>query len=345
MLGAIQKELLQRRNDLQGEALRTLYIGGGTPSVLSPEQTGALLRTVHENYTLVSDAEITLEANPDDLSPDYLASIKDTGINRLSIGVQSFHDDDLVFMNRTHTGEQAEKCLENAARAGFDNINADLIYGFPGLTGEKWEENLHILSRHLPGHISAYHLSYESGTVFDYGKRKNRFSVISDNESLDQYKTLTGRLEQYGYRHYEISNFARPGFISRHNSAYWNGQKYIGIGPSAHSFDGKTRRWNHARNASYIKALSSGSVYFECETPDEKARYHEYLITHLRTCWGVNTVHIRELWGEEYYDHFFRQAGPFIAGGKLVSEGDTVKLSEEGMFIADHIVTGLFMQT
>ena len=345
MLSAIQEELSLRKDEIEGGKLKTLYIGGGTPSVLSRGQVHELLQCVRIHYTLDDDAEITLEANPDDLDMEYLKAIKLAGVNRLSIGIQSFHDSDLNLLNRTHNGRQAILCIENASLAGFDNLNIDLIYGLPGSNLKKWKENLEQATRLLPGHISAYHLSYESGTVLDHRKNKKRIIAIGENESLEQFNMLLDHLEQYGYRHYEISNFALDNYISRHNMAYWTGEKYLGFGPSAHSYYGHSRRWNLDRNAGYIRALQEGKVYYEQEILDKKAQYHDYLITNLRTSRGVDLKFILRKWGKRYYRHFIQHTEAFLRSGKLLKNGNIVILSREGMFISDYIILDLFMQT
>jgi len=343
MLVAIQKELSLRKNELEGEKIATLYIGGGTPSILSTGQIQEMLECVRDHYEFNTEAEVTLEANPDDLNMEYLKALKELGINRLSIGIQSFHDADLKLLSRSHNGGQAESCLENAVFAGFDNLNIDLIYGLPGSNPQKWKENLEQATRFLPGHISAYHLSYESGSVLKHRKNKGRVNAIDENESLDQFNMLTGHLEKFGYMHYEISNFARDDYMSRHNMAYWTGKNYLGFGPSAHSYYGHSRRWNLSRNSSYLRAIQEGGVYHEQEILDSKAKYHDYLITNLRTRRGIDLELILKKWGPEYYKHFNQRAAGFIKNGRLLKKGNIASLSREGMFISDYIISDLFM--
>lgn len=343
MLKALEKEISMRRDYLQGEILETVYLGGGTPSLLTFRQLESLFRVIRDHYQISRDPEITMEGNPDDLSLPYMQALLDLGINRLSIGIQSFHEDDLVFMNRSHGTKQSHRCLEMARKAGYQNLNIDLIYGLPGLSMDKWKKNLDIATGYFPEHIAAYHLTYEKGTVLDYRRRKKRFSLPEEQISFDQYELLTDQLQHKGYMHYEISNFALPGHISLHNSAYWKGGKYLGAGPSAHSFNGNTRRWNLARNASYIKNVLDGIVYYESEELDTNTRYHDYVMTSLRTMWGIDLEHISKAFGQNYKDHCVKEAGPFVQRGKMNKDGNRLFLSKEGMFIADHITESLFL--
>lgn len=340
---AINREILEEKNFLKGEKLSTIYLGGGTPSVLDPKDIILLFKTIRNNYLIDNEAEITLEANPDDLNQEYLSVLKDQGINRLSIGIQSFNDEDLVLMNRRHTARQAINSVEMSKKAGFENFSLDLIYGLPGMNMKKWEKNLDVALDLYPPHLAAYHLSYEPGTVLDYRRMKNRIIPVNESSSFDQYIILTDRMERNGYKHYEISNFALPGKISRHNSAYWTGEKYLGIGPSAHSFDGQSRRWNTSKNSSYIRGIANQRKVYDEESLDVKSRLHDYLMTSLRTSWGADLTYIEKNWGSEYSDHIKQKAGPFIPSGKIIDEQDKLILSKEGMFIADHIIAELFL--
>jgi oxygen-independent coproporphyrinogen-3 oxidase len=343
MLKALEKEIITRKDDLQGEILETIYLGGGTPSLLTYRQLGSLFGVIRDHYEISRDPEITMEGNPDDLSLPYMKALLDLGINRLSIGIQSFHGEDLAFMNRSHGTRQSHRCLGMAREAGFRNLNIDLIYGLPGLSMGKWEKNLEMATGYLPEHIAAYHLTYEKGTVLDYRRRKKKFSVPEEKISLDQYALLTDHLQHKGYMHYEISNFALPGHISRHNSAYWRGGKYLGVGPSAHSFDGNTRRWNLARNTSYIRSVLAGMAYYETEELDMNTRYHDYVMTSLRTMWGIDLEYIGKTFGQTCKDHCVKGADPFLQSGRMTQHGNRLLLSKEGMFIADHIIASLFL--
>jgi len=344
MMKAIQKEIYARKEFLGGEPLDTIYLGGGTPSLLSSDQLYSLFHIIGDNYDIRSDPEITLEGNPEDLEPKYLEDLLKIGINRLSIGIQSFFDENLEFMNRRHGKDQSFYCLELIKKSGFKNINIDLIYGVPGLSTEKWIQNLDIVSNFSPTHIAAYHLTYEAGTVLDYRRLQKRFNIQGEQKSLEQYRLMVKKLENKGYEHYEISNFAQPGYISRHNSAYWRGEKYLGVGPSAHSFNGRIRRWNISKNASYIKFVNQGSVYHEQEELDSDSRFHDYLVTSLRTTWGADLDYIHREYGQAYAGHCLQQAKPFLQSGRLIFDGSKLILSKEGMFIADHIITALFLE-
>ncbi len=343
MLRAIVKELHDQRDFLSGENMRTIYFGGGTPSVVAPEEIVKIIRAVRRDYIVDPQAEVSFEANPEDLNPGYLSLLRKTGINRLSIGIQSFDDGYLKFMNRRHDSAQAKACLRNARRAGFDNLNLDLIYGLPGMSGKKWRETLLEAFSFRPSHLAAYHLSYEPGSVLDYRKRKGRVIPVDENRSLEQFRILMELSDKHGYQHYEISNFALPGYVSRHNSAYWKGEKYLGVGPSAHSYNGRKRRWNLSRNSSYIKGIMEGREVSEEEILDDKTRYREYLMTSLRTIWGVDMGYLKKEWGEPVYRQVLRQAKPFIEAKKIRKSGQTLTLTREGMFICDHITEKLFL--
>lgn len=343
MLKAIRKELIGRRDYLEGAPVGTIYLGGGTPSILTASQLHELFKTIRENYRVEKDAEVTLEGNPDDLNLSYLHSLKETGINRLSIGIQSFREGDLKLLNRKHTPEQSRACLEHARKAGFDNLNLDLIYGLPGMKTSHWKKNLETALEYRPAHLAAYHLSYEQGTVMDFRRRKNQILPVDENISLEQYKHLTERMSESGYQHYEISNFALPGSISRHNSGYWSGEKYLGAGPSAHSFNGRSRRWNMPKNYSYVKGVEAGTKIYEEETLDDAMRFHEYLMTSLRTVRGIDTEFIAREWGQQYSRHVRERAMAYVKTGKLSVENGKMVLTREGMFIADHIIRELFL--
>ena len=343
MLKAINREIAAEKSFLDREGLSTIYFGGGTPSILQPADIAMLLDTIRSNYAIGTNPEITLEANPDDLSPQYLDALKNLGINRLSIGIQSFSDKDLVLMNRRHDARQARKSIESARKAGFDNYSLDLIYGLPGQSLEKWKKNLDIILEIKPPHLAAYHLSYEAGTVLDYRRRKNKLKPAGESTSIDQYKLLTLSMENGGYEHYEISNFALHGKISRHNSAYWKGEKYLGVGPSAHSYNGQSRRWNISKNASYIRGIANHQKVYEEEFLDAKSQLHDYLLTSLRTKWGADLTIILNEWGRKNHDHILANAEPYIYSGKMLNVQGKLILSGEGMFIADHIISELFI--
>jgi len=343
MLDAIEKEIKQEKEFLEGEELATIYLGGGTPSMLKPKELDRLFNTIKGNFSVNQEAEITLEANPDDLTPGYLTSLRQIGINRLSIGIQSFFDEDLEMMNRRHKSHQSKSCLEQAHKAGFNNINMDLIYGLPGMSNKKWKKNLDTAMNFEPAHVSAYHLGYESGTVLDYRRRKGKVQQVDEDISIEHFKILVECMEKNGYLHYEISNFALPGLISRHNTGYWKGKKYLGVGPSAHSFNGRTRRWNMSKNSSYMKGMDKGTDVYEEEILDNKTRLHDYLVTSLRTMWGTDMDYIRKEWGIEYHEHIYNHSAPYIKRGKIRDANGKLFLTRDGMLIADHIIQEIFI--
>lgn len=343
MVDAICLEIILRKSYLGLKELNTIYFGGGTPSSLPPSMIRQIIDTVYSNHPVADHAEITLEANPDDLVPGYLDEISKTGINRLSIGVQSFFDEDLLWMNRTHDAGQAFKCIELSREAGFSNLNVDLIYGLPDQTINNWSENIeNIIKLDIP-HVSAYHLTYEPGTVLNYRKEKKYISELDEETSINQYTLLVNRLKSSGFIHYEISNFAKKGFFSTHNLGYWNQQPYIGIGPSAHSYNGISRQWNYARNKSYIEAMNSGSDSFETELLDDKKRYHEYIMTSLRTIRGADLEYIKNNFNEEYLLHLVNKSKPYIVSGDIIRENNKLTLTENGKLISDHIIQDLFL--
>ena len=342
MLVAINKEIAREKSYLDGEILHSIYFGGGTPSILSDREIETILGSINKHYRVDTDAEITLEANPDDLSQGYLKNLRQTGVNRLSVGIQSFFDDDLKMMNRRHNAAQAIECLEHARNQGFNNFSIDLIYGLPGSDSRKWEQNLEKSTEINPTHISAYHLTYEPGTMLDHQRLKNRVSEKNENESLQQFKILMDHLELHGYEHYEISNFSLPGKYSRHNTAYWNNEKYLGAGPSAHSFDGMNRRWNIAKNASYIRGIDNGSRVYEEEKLDTRDHFNEYIMTALRTARGLDKDFIVSRFGNLYLSYLERSAAAFVESGKIMENESCMYLGREGKFIADYIIRELF---
>jgi oxygen-independent coproporphyrinogen-3 oxidase len=343
MLIAIIKELEIRKDYIGRQYVSSIYFGGGTPSLLKQYQLSSLLETIHRNYNVNNNPEITLEANPEDISGLYIKQILKLGINRLSIGIQSFFNEDLQLMNRIHNSIQAEKSIITAREGGINNLNIDLIYGFPGLTGEKWKMNLEKFTGYELEHLSAYHLTYEPGTVFYHRKRKERMEEQDEELSMDQFKTMIKIMKSAGYIHYEISNFAKKGFISLHNSGYWKQMKYIGIGPSAHSYDGHSRQWNISKNMSYIKGVKDGTGYFTSEMLEIKTKYHDYILTSLRTMWGTDLSYILTNFGQRFYNHILKNAEDYLKRGELTRKGDRIYLTESGIFVSDHIIRELFI--
>lgn len=340
LLSAIQKELMDRKAYLKNEPVRTLYFGGGTPSQLTIEELDKLLQTIFRQYDCQIE-ELTLEANPEDLSKDYLTALKQLGVNRLSIGIQSFDDADLKRMNRRHTAQTAIDMVQLAQQVGFDNISIDLIYGLPDQTLEGWERNLQQAITLNVQHISAYSLTFEEGSLLTKMKARGEVKEVDEEVSLKMFQTLRKVLSAAGYLPYEISNFSRVGYESKHNSSYWNYVPYLGVGPSAHSFDGTSRRWNVANSRLYIQSLQEGNPYYEMEKLDESTRYNEYVMTSLRKSVGIRKEMVRDLFGDSYYAYFRKMTEPFLSDGNLRENQDNIYLSENGIFISDYIIESL----
>ncbi|HET6557350.1 MAG TPA: radical SAM family heme chaperone HemW, partial [Prolixibacteraceae bacterium] len=330
--------LKSRASEIASEEINTIYLGGGTPSVLLIEELNALLTIINQHYRVATGAEITLEANPDDLTPANLTALRQLGFNRLSIGIQSFADSDLQLMNRRHGALQAVQSVKWAQQAGFSNISIDLIYGLPNQTLQAWERNVQLALELDVQHISAYHLTYHQGTVFYHQLKKGMLKELPDEISLAQFRVLVEQLSQSGFEHYEISNFCKPGYYSRHNSSYWKNQKYLGIGPSAHSFDLNTRRWNVSSIARYLEGLENGQPYWESETLSQQDRYNDLIITGLRTTWGIAEETIRSLFEARYYTHFQKCREKYLHSGQVELTSGKVRISSEGWFVSDKIM-------
>ena len=362
MLAAMKKEIVLRKNYLRiggsdnGKIpIETLYFGGGTPSVLSVDELAGLKNTVEQYYTLAAGAEITLEANPDDLTDDYLAGLFRLGFNRLSIGVQSFFDDDLQWMNRRHNAREALQSVERARRHGFHNINIDLIYGLPSMVQDRWKANLdQAVALNVP-HLSAYHLTIEQRTVFGRRQARGEAFNIPEVDSINQFEKLVDAMESTGYEHYEISNFAHPGFRSQHNTAYWQQRPYIGIGPAAHSFDRQSRQWNISNNSRYIEILENTSfnevsrmenpdtsAWFEREQLTPADKYNDYILVSLRTSWGTDINYIHVHFGETIKNAFMKQVAIYIQNGYIQESSGIYSLTRKGKMIADRIASDLF---
>ena len=342
MVSALGTELELRRNEFAGEKVSTIYFGGGTPSVLEPDEINLLVAKVYDFYEVVENPEITLEANPDDLSDAKIQALAASPINRLSIGIQSFFEADLKVMNRAHTALEAEKCLLMAKKY-FPNISIDLIYGMPDMSLERWKENIDkALSFGVP-HISSYALTVEPKTALANFVKKGLVSPASDEQTQEHFNLLNSTLQEAGYDCYEISNFAKPGFYSKNNTAYWQQKKYIGIGPSAHSFDGERRGWNINNNPKYINAIAKGIVPMEVEVLSTTDKYNEYVMTGLRTVWGVSLKRIENEFGIKYREYLLLQADKYIAGHLLFLDDEILKTTKKGMFLADGIASDLFM--
>lgn len=342
MVSALQKELLLRKDELKNEEVQTIYFGGGTPSVLEIGEINEIIKSVDENYRVIEHPEITMEANPDDLSIKKIKELSDSPINRLSIGIQSFFDQDLKLMNRAHDAKEADLCL-NEAKKYFDNISIDLIYGIPGMTNARWEENINkALSYELP-HISSYALTVEPKTALKVFIDKGIIPNVDDEVAEEHFNILCTLLEKEGFINYEISNFGKEGYFSKNNTAYWKGKKYIGIGPSAHSYDGTKRGWNINNNSKYLRSIKENILPLEEEVLSKTDRYNEYVMTALRTIWGVSWDKIRNEFGTNYYEYLLDQSDRYIKEKLLVTEGDKLSVTKKGKFLCDGIASDLFM--
>ena len=341
MVLALAKEIRIRKNEFKDEQIETIYFGGGTPSVLQIADLRFLIEEVHKNYSVSENSEITLEANPDDLSEDYLMAISEIGINRLSIGIQSFFEDDLKLMNRAHNSPEAIKCLEIATKY-FDAISLDLIYGIPGMSSEKWQQNIETALSFGITHISSYVLTVEPKTALNKLIQTGKIAKPSDDIAQEHFQILVETLEKNGFIHYELSNFGKEGCFSKNNSAYWLGKKYIGIGPSAHSYDGNSRSWNVSNNTLYLKSLYENKLPNEIEILSITDRYNEYIMTGLRTIWGVSLDRIETAFGSSYLDYLQKQAQKFIKDDLLFIENDILKPTKKGKFLTDGIASDLF---
>ncbi|MEO6757906.1 MAG: radical SAM family heme chaperone HemW [Saprospiraceae bacterium] len=339
---ALLHELELQRDYLGGAELTSIYFGGGTPSLLTISELEQIFAKIQRLYPLSPTAEITLEANPDDLNAALLHDLKNyTPINRLSIGIQSFHDTDLRWMNRAHNAAHAYSCLEAARRAGFDNLTIDLIYGAPTTSDQQWQENLEVAFQMQIPHLSCYCLTVEEGTALGTFVRKGQAAPVDDEQAARQMEYLMAATAARGYEQYEISNFARPGHYAQHNSSYWLGQPYLGIGPSAHSFNGRSRQSNIANNALYIKGLEDNNLPFEVENLSPAQRYNEYVLTSLRTVWGTDPANLPAAEAR----HFLQAVAQFLADGRVERHGAVYRLSPAGRLFADRIAMELFLDT
>lgn len=341
MVLALAKEIVMRKNEFADEIVETIYFGGGTPSVLTNEEINFLIDEVYKNYKVSENPEITLEANPDDLSSERILALSKSPINRLSIGIQSFYEEDLKMMNRAHNSAEAKKCLEEATKY-FDNISLDLIYGIPGLTDEMWKQNIETaLSFGVP-HISSYALTVEPKTALRKLIDTGKIAEPQDEVASNHFMILVETLQKNGFIHYELSNFGKENYFSRNNSAYWLGKKYIGIGPSAHSYDGEKRGWNIANNSLYLKSIQENILPIETEILSKSDRYNEYIMTGLRTIWGVSLERIEKEFGLDYLDYLKKQSQKFLNDDLVSIENNILKPTSKGKFLTDGIASDLF---
>jgi len=341
-LDALKKEISSRKDYLNNETVHTVYLGGGTPSMLSWNELTEVFSWLSAHFELAPNAEITLEANPDDLNQSFVSLLSDSPVNRLSIGVQSFFDDDLVYLHRVHQAGQARKAIELCLHAGIDKLTIDLIYGIPKLTNDKWRANISTFLDYGLSHLSAYALTVETKTALHQLIRKGTRKQTDEYQAAAHFEILMEKLEEEKFIHYEISNFARPGHYSRHNSLYWLGGNYLGLGPSSHSFNGYSRQWNVSSVDKYIKLSERPEELAEKEILTLNQRYNEYVMTSLRTSWGCDLEHIRNVFGEQYADYCFKNAQPFIHKGKLVCNEHRFFLTTSGKLFADGIAASLF---
>ena len=338
---ALCEELRIRKDYLQEEDIETIYLGGGTPSQLSQKELESIFTTIYNIYKVKEDAEITLEANPDDLTPEYVSMLCQLPINRISMGIQTFQENTLKLLHRRHTAQQAVEAFHRCREAGFQNISIDLMYGLPGETLETWIHDLKQAIDLHPEHISAYHLIYEEGTVLWKLREECQVKEADEDLSVSLFSTLIDMLTQAGYQHYEISNFCLPGLHSQHNSSYWTGKNYLGCGPSAHSYNGFSRQWNVASLDKYMTGISSGQPDFELEELDLYTRYNDFVITSIRTCWGMPLSRLQTEYSEELYHYCLRMAKPHLEQGVLQLQDEVLKLTSKGIFVSDGIMSDL----
>ncbi|MBT8299495.1 MAG: radical SAM family heme chaperone HemW [Maribacter sp.] len=342
MVSALKKELELRKEEGKDEVIETIYFGGGTPSVLDTSEINDLIGSVYSNYQVAENPEITLEANPDDLSKEKIVQLSKSPVNRLSIGVQSFFEQDLEMMNRAHNTKEAEECILEATRF-FDNISIDLIYGIPGMSNKRWRQNIEkALSFGIP-HISSYALTVEPKTALANFIKKGKVKPIDDAQAQMHFHLLFDVLTKEGYDCYEVSNFGKPGYYSKNNTAYWLGKKYMGIGPSAHSYDGERRGWNINNNPKYLKAIGQSELPMTTETLSKNDKYNEYVMTGLRTSWGVSLERIRADYGDQYYHYLNQQSNKYVTQGLLILSKDQLMVTKKGKFLVDGIASDLFV--
>tara|TARA_R110000868_G_scaffold166039_4_gene399785 strand:+ start:3466 stop:4638 length:1173 start_codon:yes stop_codon:yes gene_type:complete len=342
LVNALVKELELRKAELKNQTVETIYFGGGTPSLLTIDELQFLISEVYKNYKVAENTEITLEANPDDLSKNLIIELSKSPINRLSIGIQSFFEADLKLMNRAHNAEEAKNCLQEATKY-FNNISVDLIYGIPGLTNENWIKNIEtVLSYNIP-HISSYALTVEPKTALETFIKKGIIDNVDDELAQQQFHILIEKLEASGFIHYELSNFGKPDYFSKNNSAYWLGKPYLGIGPSAHSFNGHQRSWNVRNNSKYIKALENNTLPIETEILSVADKYNEYVMTGLRTIWGVSLEKVEQDFGKQFKEYLLEQSQKHIIEHLLYLDNGKLLVTKKGKFLSDGIASDLFM--
>lgn len=343
MIKALVKEMELENGFLESEPVKTIYFGGGTPSVLDYDEIMILFEGLYKNFKISKDTEITFEANPDDLTKQYLKKLRQTKINRLSIGLQSFSNQDLRLLNRRHESETGINAVRDSKNAGFKNISIDLIYGIPGMSMETWESNLNIAFQMGVNHISAYHLTIEPNTVFSRYIREGRIKIPEEDTGIEQFRILIQKTGENKFLQYEISNFCLEGFFSKHNTNYWKQVKYLGVGPSAHSYNKEIRRWNVADNKKYMDSIRKNKIPFEKEYLDNRKKYNEYILTSLRTMWGIDLKFLEENYSKEAMDYCTGLSKRFIDYGMVVKNMNNLILTDQGKLIADNITSELMM--
>ncbi len=342
-IDALIKEAALRKDYLENETVSTIYFGGGTPSVFSIKDLGIILNHLYKIFRVSENCELTIEINPDDVRSDYLEGLRKLNINRISLGIQSWRDSDLKMLNRRHDSAQAVKALKDTLYAGFNNVTIDLIYGIPGLSLKAWESNLDFSFSFDIKHLSAYHLTIEPGTVFGKMLEKGTIKEIDECDSAAQFNKLIEKAESEGFIQYEISNFGKTGYFSIHNTNYWKQVSYLGLGPSAHSFNGYSRQWNVRDLKGYIISINSGNAFFEREELDNRIRFNEYIMTSLRTMWGIDLEYVEQMFQKEGYDYVVNLSGKFKNYGLMKLEKNSLVLTNQGKLISDNIISELMM--
>ncbi|MBO5810397.1 MAG: radical SAM family heme chaperone HemW [Bacteroidales bacterium] len=340
---ALKKEIIARKTYLGNEIVKTIYFGGGTPSLLSVKNIEEIINLLNKNYEIVSSPETTLEINPDTIDREKMSSLKQIGINRMSVGIQSFHDDDLKYLGRRHDSRHAMQVLDDLKHSGFDKITLDLIYGMPTLTEEKWNKNLDIFFSTGFSHLSAYALTVEPKTILGQRIEKGDLQNISEDDAIRHYNILVERTKENSFEHYEISNFAKEGCRSQHNSIYWKDVKYLGLGASAHSYNGNSRQWNISNLTKYIQFVGNSNDYFEKEILTKEDKFNEYVMTSLRTSWGCDIRKMETDYGERYAVHFLKNVKKHLDSGIMLIKNNNYILTDEGMLFADGIAADLFL--
>lgn len=340
-VSAICKEIELRKEYIEGETVKTIYFGGGTPSQLSQDDFNKIFEAIYRHFKVEPDAEITMEANPDDLSPAYLQSLVTLPFNRVSLGVQSFDDNELKFLKRRHSAAKAKEAVNQLKSLGFDNISIDLMYGLPGQTIEIWRKNLDEAISLDIQHISSYHLIYEQGTKLYRLFKSGDVKPVDEDISVDMFSLMIEKLADAGFEHYEISNFARNGLYSKHNSSYWLGEKYLGLGPAAHSFDGQNRAWNIPSISRYIEGIRVGELPLEIEYLDIDTQYNDFILIGMRTMWGVDLNELENPFGKSKKDYCLKNVQKYIDQGFVIQESNILKLTKKGIFISDGIMSDL----